>query len=133
MDLSETSAHTWAQLIYYGGPWPDPAGIDPLAEFVKVCATTDVQPGKMKMVQLGTEKVCLSNVNGKYHAIGDVCTHVGGPLSQGLLTDRTVTCPWHGSQFDVATGEVKRGPARMPEPVYEVKVEGTSVLVKSAK
>ncbi len=76
-----------------------------MADFVKVCSTTDVQQGKMKVAQLGNEKVCLANVNGKYYAIGDVCTHVGGPLSEGSLTDHTVTCPWHGSQFDVRTGE----------------------------
>ncbi len=101
-----------------------------MAEFVKVCSTTDIQEGKMKMVQVGTEKVCVASVNGKYYAIGDLCTHVGGPLSQGILTDHTVTCPLHGSQFDMTTGQVKRGPARMPEPVYEVKVDGTSLLIK---
>jgi len=101
-----------------------------LAEFVKVCSTTDVQQGKMKMVQLGAQKVCVANVSGKYYAIGDLCTHVGGLLSQGSLADHTVTCPLHGSQFDVTTGQVRRGPARMPEPVYEVKVDGTSIMIK---
>lgn len=85
----------------------------------------------MKMVQLGAQKVCIANVNGQYYAIGELCTHVGGPLSQGTLIDHTVTCPLHGSQFDVTTGQVKRGPARMPEPVYEVKVDGASILIKS--
>ncbi len=101
-----------------------------MAEFVNVGATTDISQGKMKMVQLGKENICIANVNGKYYAIGDLCTHVGGPLHQGQLADHTVTCPWHGSQFDVTTGEVKRGPARTPEPAYEVKVDGTSILVK---
>ena len=101
-----------------------------VAEFVRVAETSEVPEGKMKMVQAGGKQVCLANVGGKYHAIGNVCTHVGGPLAQGFLTDHVVTCPWHGSQFDIRTGQVKMGPAAVPVPVYEVKVEGTSILIK---
>ena len=100
-------------------------------QFVKVASTADVPEGKMKMVQKGNDKVCLANVGGKFYAIGELCTHVGGPLSQGFLSGQVVTCPWHGSQFDLRTGEVKRGPAAKPEPAYEVKVEGTNILVRS--
>ncbi len=82
------------------------------------------------MVQVEGEQVCLANVAGRFYAIGNLCTHVGGPLAQGFLTDHAVTCPWHGSQFDLATGEVKRGPASQHVSGYEVKIEGTNVLVQ---
>jgi len=100
-------------------------------EFVRVALTSEVQPDKMKLVQYKAQPVCLANAKGKYYAIGNTCTHLGGPLAQGKLGDSVVECPWHGSRFDLATGEVKRGPARTPETVYEVKVEGSTILIRS--
>ncbi len=97
------------------------------ADFVKVANSSDISQGMMKMVQVEGKQVLVANVGGKYYAIGNVCTHVGGPLSQGFLKDNIVTCPWHSSQFNLTTGEVKRGPAQKPEPTYEVKVAQTSL------
>ncbi len=101
-----------------------------MAEFVRVASTSEVPEGKMKMVQMAGHQVCLANIAGKYYAIGNLCTHVGGPLAQGFLKDHVVTCPWHGSQFDVTTGEVKHGPAVKSEPAYEVKLEGSNIMVR---
>jgi len=101
-----------------------------LSDFVRVASTKDIPEGKMKKVMVGTQHVLVVNLKGNYHAIGNVCTHMGGPLDQGFLNGQEVQCPWHGSHFDVTTGEVKRGPATRPEPVYEVKVEKDSVLVR---
>ena len=84
----------------------------------------------MKEVEVGGENICIVNVEGKYFAIGSVCTHEGGPLADGTLEGYEVECPWHGSKFDVRTGEVTNPPADTPEPVYEVKVEGNNILVK---
>ena len=98
--------------------------------FVKVAMTSEVPEGKMKAVQMLGHDVCIANVGGNYYAIGNLCTHVHGPLAQGSLKDYVVTCPWHGSQFDLRTGEVKRGPASTPEPVFEVKVEENTILLR---
>ena len=99
-------------------------------QFAKVATTLEVPPGVMKMVQVAGQEVCLANVDGKCYAIGNVCTHEEGPLDQGRLEEYEVECPWHGSLFDIRTGQVKMGPASKPEPVYEVKVEGTNILVR---
>jgi glycine betaine catabolism B len=99
-------------------------------EFVRVASASEVPTGKMKEVQYKGQPVCLANSKGKYYAIRNRCTHLGGPLAQGKLEDQTVECPWHGSRFDLATGEVRRGPAQTPEEVYEVKVEGSSILLR---
>ena len=99
-------------------------------EFVKVASSSEIPPDKMKLVQYKGQPICLAFSNGKYYAIRNICTHMGGPLAQGKLEDGVVECPWHGSRFDLTTGEVKRGPARTPEAVYEVKVEGTALLVR---
>jgi len=99
-------------------------------EFVRIAATSEIQAERMKVVQYKGQAVCLANIGGKYYAIRNTCTHLGGPLAQGKLEDHVVECPWHGSRFDLATGEVKRGPAQTPEPVYEVRVEGTAILLR---
>ena len=99
-------------------------------DFVKVADTKDIPRSQMKEIEVGGEKICIVNVEGKYFAIGSVCTHEGGPLADGTLEGYEVECPWHGSKFDVRTGEVTNPPADTPEPVYEVKVEDNNILVK---
>src|ERR1051326_6801526 len=84
----------------------------------------------MKEVEVEGENICVVNIEGKYHAIGSICTHEGGPLADGKLEGYEVECPWHGSKFDVRTGEVTSPPASEPEPAYEVKLEGTKILVR---
>ncbi len=99
-------------------------------DFVKVSDTKDIQPLHMKEVQVDGEKICIVNVDRKYYAIGSICTHEGGPLADGTLEGYEVECPWHGSKFDVRTGEVTNPPASEPEPRYQVKVDGTNLLIK---
>ncbi len=101
-----------------------------VGEFVTVSTTLEVPPGVMKMVQLAGQEVCLANVDGKCYAIGNVCTHEEGPLDQGRLEEYEVECPWHGSRFNIRTGQVMLGPASSAEPVYEVKLEGTNILIR---
>lgn len=102
-------------------------------DFVKVAETKDIQPSQMIAVDVNGEKVCLSKVNGKYYAIGNICTHMGGPLAEGKLEGYIVQCPWHGSRFDIRSGEVVRPPATRPEPTYEVKIENNNILIKKQK
>ncbi|MGA9150615.1 MAG: non-heme iron oxygenase ferredoxin subunit [Candidatus Nitrosopolaris sp.] len=99
-------------------------------DFVKVAETKDIQSTKMKAVEVAGENICLINVEGKYYAIGNVCTHEGGPLAEGTLEGYEVECPWHGSKFDIRTGKVTRPPADEPESTYEVKVEGNDILIR---
>ena len=101
-----------------------------VAKFVKVTTTPEVPPGVMKMVQVAGREVLLANVDGECYAIGNVCTHEEGPLDQGRLEEYEVECPWHGSRFNIRTGQVMLGPASIPEPVYEVKLEGTNILIR---
>ena len=100
-------------------------------DFVKVANTEDIQPSQMKEVEVNGQNICVANVDGKYYAIGSICTHEGGPLADGTLEGYEVECPWHNSKFDVRTGEVISPPASEPEPSYEVKVDGNSILIKT--
>ena len=91
----------------------------------------------MKMVKLGEKEILIINLDGKYYAIGNRCTHRGGELSKGTVEGTTINCPRHKAKFDVTTGKVISGP-RIPlmhpkvedEPSYEVKIEGTDILLK---
>ncbi len=101
-------------------------------DFVKVADAKDIQPSQMKEVEVNGENICVVNVEGKYYAIGSICTHEGGPLADGTLEGYEVECPWHNSKFDVRTGEVTSPPASEPEPAYEVKVDGNNnILIKT--
>ena len=100
-------------------------------DFVKAANTKDIQPSQMREVEVNGENICVVNVEGKYYAIGSICTHEGGPLADGTLEGYEVECPWHNSKFDVRTGEVTSPPASEPEPAYEVKVDGNNILIKT--
>jgi glycine betaine catabolism B len=100
-------------------------------DFVKVANAKDIQPSQMKEVEVNGENICVANVEGKFYAIGSICTHEGGPLADGTLEGYEVECPWHNSKFDVRTGEVISPPASEPEPAYEVKIDGDNILIKT--
>lgn len=76
---------------------------------------------QMKLVHAGDRRVVVARTDEGYAAFGDRCTHKGGPLSDGALICGTVQCPWHGSQFDVHTGEVTCGPAEKKIETYEIE------------
>ena len=97
--------------------------------FVKVTATKDLEKGKTLGFQSGGKNVLVTNLDGNYHAIGNRCTHKGCLLAKGKLEGNTVRCPCHSSVFDIKTGRVMKGPAKEPEPVYQVKVEGDRIMV----
>jgi nitrite reductase/ring-hydroxylating ferredoxin subunit len=99
--------------------------------FVRVADIKDIQPSQMKQVQVDDEAICIANVDGKYYAIGNACTHEGGPLADGMLDGYEVECPWHDYKFDVRTGKVTNPPASEPESTYAVKVGGNNILIKS--
>lgn len=99
-------------------------------DFVKVADINEIKSSQMKEVEVEGQKILIANIKEKYYAIGNICTHEGGPLANGTLHDFEVECPWHGSKFDVRTGEVTNLPASEPELSYEIKVEGNQILVK---
>jgi 3-phenylpropionate/trans-cinnamate dioxygenase ferredoxin component len=100
-----------------------------MTDFVKVAELNDLDDGELMAVEVADEPVCLAKVDGSVYAFIDNCTHIGGPLNEGVLDGEVLTCPWHGAQFDVRTGKVLRGPARQDIQMYPVRVEGDSILV----
>ena len=105
-------------------------------EFVRVADKAEVPANQMMIVVVGGKDVLLANVDGSYYAIANKCTHLRGSLAKGVLEGSIVTCPRHGSRFDVKTGKNVRG-AKIgfikmnvrDEESYAVKVEGTDIMV----
>lgn len=98
--------------------------------YMKPLSTNEVKPDEMKQGKVGDKRVLVVNLNGKLYAIGDVCMHMGCSLSNGTLNGEKVICPCHGSTYNVRTGSVVRGPAKKPEPTFEVKVDGDRIFLK---
>jgi nitrite reductase/ring-hydroxylating ferredoxin subunit len=96
---------------------------------VKVTQVNRVAPGTGTVVDAAGQRIAVFNVGGTFYAVANACSHRGGPLGEGRLEGTTVTCPWHGSQFDVTSGQVRRGPAQTAVAVYPVRVEGNDVIV----
>ena len=102
-----------------------------MAEFVAVANADDLKEGEMRAFDVRGTKIAVANVAGTFYAFGDTCTHMQCSLAKGDLEERTVICPCHGSEFDVTSGEVLRGPAREPVGSYEVRTEGESLEIKA--
>jgi nitrite reductase/ring-hydroxylating ferredoxin subunit len=87
----------------------------------------------MRAVEVDGVSVVLSHSeSGEVCAIADMCTHMGAPLVEGEREGSVVTCPWHGSQFDLCSGKVLRGPASTPQRRFEVRVRNGWVEVRPA-
>jgi nitrite reductase (NADH) small subunit len=98
-------------------------------EFRRVARVQDIPSGKAAVVKVGGKQIALFNIQGVFHAIDNTCTHRGGPLGEGNLRGTTITCPWHGSQFNVTNGQVLGPPAVSDVVSYPTKVEEDSVWV----
>ncbi|MDW0339549.1 MAG: Rieske 2Fe-2S domain-containing protein [Nitrososphaeraceae archaeon] len=98
---------------------------------VKVAKKSDIPLSHMKEYQVDGQSVCVANIDGKYFAINNVCSHEGGPLADGELQGYEVECPWHQSKFDMRTGEVKAPPAVEPQATFEVRIFGEDIMVKA--
>lgn len=98
---------------------------------VKVGNAKDLANNEMRVFDVAGAKVNITNANGNLYAFDDTCTHRGCSLAEGTLDGTTVTCPCHGSQFDVTSGAVIQGPAKQPVRSREVQVQGEDLLVES--
>jgi nitrite reductase/ring-hydroxylating ferredoxin subunit len=96
--------------------------------WVRVARVSECPPGTSLECAAGDRVVALFNVEGTLHALDGVCPHQGGPLGQGELTGPVVTCPWHGWQFNVCTGQHQLN-SRLVQPRFDVRVDGEWILV----
>ena len=114
-----------------------------MGEFTEVSKIDELKSGTMKAVNVAGRAILMASVGDEYYAVDNICSHMKGNLSQGKLEGTVVTCPLHGSQFDISNGQVVRwlkggtmskiGSALKLSKdltVYNVKVEDGRVLVE---
>ena len=108
---------------------------DPRERYAPVCEEADLNGGKLVGVELEGEAVVVSRLEetGEVCAIAATCSHAGGPLAEGKRDGDTIVCPWHGSRFDLCSGEVEGGPAVYPQPRYEARVRAGKVEIRAAR
>ncbi|HLH45595.1 MAG TPA: DUF2231 domain-containing protein [Acidimicrobiales bacterium] len=86
-----------------------------------------LRPDRAVRGEAGGVGLACAEVGGAPAVLADRCSHRGGPLSEGEVSEGCVTCPWHGSRFEMLTGAVRQGPASVPQPVYEARRRGTAI------
>ena len=101
-----------------------------MGEFVRVADAAEIGDNDLAGFEVGGERIAVANVGGVFHAFDSTCTHRQCSLATGELEGTVVTCPCHGSQFDVTTGEVLRGPALEPVRSYAARVEDDALQVE---
>jgi 3-phenylpropionate/trans-cinnamate dioxygenase ferredoxin subunit len=114
-----------------------------MSKFTEVAKIEELKSGTMKMVMAEGREILLARVGDRYYATDDRCPHMKGDLSQGKLEGTVITCPRHGSQFDIANGQAVRwlkgglmskigGALKMSKAltVYNVKAENGRILVE---
>ncbi|MCX5976683.1 MAG: Rieske 2Fe-2S domain-containing protein [Coprothermobacterota bacterium] len=107
--------------------------------FIEVGQIDQIPVGSMKSTSVSGKQILIANVDGEFYAINNTCTHAGGDLSKGKLEGKIVTCPRHGSKFDVTTGKCILGPKfgflkinTKDATAFEVKAEENKILVAGA-
>lgn len=105
-------------------------------DYVEIAKTEEIPVGNMKAFVIQGNDILVVNYQGKYYALNNKCTHMKGELAKGKIEGKIITCPRHGSKFDITTGKcVSRAKIffitmkTKYEPRYEVRVEGNSIKI----
>ena len=94
--------------------------------FLRAARKDEIPVGSIREFQVDGKTLAIANVNGAFFAIDNTCLHRGGPLGQGPLEGKVVTCPWHGWQYDVTTGKIAQNPA-VGVACYALEVRGEDI------
>jgi 3-phenylpropionate/trans-cinnamate dioxygenase ferredoxin component len=97
---------------------------------VDIAKVTDIPLNEVRTFEVEGLPIAVCNLDGRFYAIDDRCTHDDGPLGEGRLDGAAIECPRHGARFDVRTGEVLAMPAAIPIRTYPTRIEGDRVIVE---
>jgi len=127
------SAYLGGRLVYHDRIGVDHAERDAGPDkFTRALPAGDLADGRPRRVEVSGVRVVLVRRGGRVDALGEVCTHLGGPLAEGTVEGGALACPWHGSTFALEDGRVLCGPATMPQPRFEARVRDGYVEVRRA-
>jgi nitrite reductase/ring-hydroxylating ferredoxin subunit len=111
----------------------DHAQRDAPGEWSPVMAETDLPEAELRRVQVRGVSILLLKRGGQIFALGEKCSHLGGPLAEGKLDGDSVVCPWHGSRFGLEDGRVIDGPAVYAQPCFEARVHDGQIEVRPTR
>lgn len=101
--------------------------------FVGVLEDAELAEGQLRRVDVAGVPIVLARYQGQVYALADHCAHLGGPLSEGQLEGASVRCPWHGSRFALADGQVCEGPSAFAQPCFAVRLKDRRIEVQAAQ
>ncbi|HXR56049.1 MAG TPA: non-heme iron oxygenase ferredoxin subunit [Casimicrobiaceae bacterium] len=104
-----------------------------MSDWVDVVAEDALPPGEWTTADVDGTDVAVFNLDGRYYAIENVCTHDGGVLTGGDVEGQVIVCPRHGARFSIVTGEVLAPPAYEDVRTFPVRVEGGIVQVRDTR
>ena len=129
--ISNVSAYLGGHLVYKERIGVNhAAGFSPPTDFIPVLAETELQENQLCRVEANGMPILLVRKGMRIFALGETCSHLGGPLAKGKLEDHAVRCPWHGSCFSLIDGRVIDGPSAHVQPVLEVRVRDGQIEVR---
>lgn len=132
--VAAVGAYLGGHLVYRRGSGVNHAGFEienEISDWQPAVDAAELVDGEAKKVTVKGEAILLFKQGSVISALANTCTHAGGPLNKGKFADEVVTCPWHGSRFQLADGCVVRGPASMPQPAFEARVREGKVEVRA--
>jgi nitrite reductase/ring-hydroxylating ferredoxin subunit len=101
-------------------------------ELLRLAAITDIPPGELKQFDIKGKELLVVSLNNQFYCLNARCTHAGAPLAEGALKGEVLTCPWHGSRFNVTDGSVLGGPAKKPLGTYKTVIQGDQLFIEAA-
>ncbi len=101
-----------------------------MGDYIEVAFVGELKSGEAKLIEINGREIALFNCEGKYYAVDNDCTHVGGPLCDGEVCGTTVTCPWHGAEFDLKSGQALAPAAEKDINTYNVHVDGDIIKIE---
>jgi 3-phenylpropionate/trans-cinnamate dioxygenase ferredoxin subunit len=101
-----------------------------MSAWMAIARADELGPGEWRTADLDGTRIAVFNLDGKYYAIADVCTHDAGQLTGGTIDGDVIVCPRHGARFCIRTGEALSAPAFEPTDTFPVRIEGGEVQVR---
>jgi nitrite reductase/ring-hydroxylating ferredoxin subunit/uncharacterized membrane protein len=124
------SAYLGGRLIYREHIGVDHAQREEPEGYLRALRESELREGQPVRAELNGLRVVVVRRGGRVYALGERCSHLGGPLAEGQLQEESIVCPWHGSRFGLEDGRVLDGPATMPQPCLETRVRDGFVEVR---
>ncbi|MGZ4148024.1 MAG: Rieske 2Fe-2S domain-containing protein, partial [Actinomycetota bacterium] len=133
MGIASGTAYLGGHLVFGKGVGVDASVFEHgPKKWTPVADESDLPAQGALAVKAGDTEIALFRQDGWVCAIAERCSHRGAPLHKGEVKNGRVTCPWHGSEFDVCSGSVLRGPATAPQQAYETRVQDGKIEVRRA-